>query len=320
MDATYVLYALLTFVSSLAGGLIVSRIKFTHNGLQILLSFVGGLMLSVAILHLLPHAVQELEDDTVTASQAVLVGIVVTFILLRVFHVHQHGPHNESDEGHDHDHQNHRTEHSHTTASEDPDHCEVHSSRFSWIGLFIGLGIHALVDGITIAAIILQSRAHDGDASLLPGLGVAAAIILHKPLDSMSVISVMKSSGWDQKTINLWNLGFASISPLGIYIAGYGLGTMAGDSNTMLMGCTFGFTTGCFLTIALSDILPELTFHSHDRLKLTAALIAGMLLGMTLQALEPNHGHGHNHSKHNHSSVIPYQPSPIPVYDVLRIG
>ena len=322
-------------MSSLAGGFIVSRIKFTHTGLQILLSFVGGLMLSVAILHLLPHAVLELEDDTQTASQAVLVGIVVTFILLRAFHVHQHGTHNESDEGHDHDHQCHHPEHTHTTASEDPDHCEVHSSRFSWIGLFVGLGIHALIDGIAISAIVLESRAHDGDSSLFPGLAMAAALILHKSLDSMSVISVMKSSGWDQKTINLCNLAFAAISPLGIYIAGYGLGAMTGDANTVLLGWTFGFTAGCFLTIALSDILPELTFHSHDRLKLTAALIAGMLLGMTLQSLEPDHNHGHNHghnhsehnhSEHQHSNVIPAQPAQAalpaqaPVSDVRRIG
>jgi zinc and cadmium transporter len=42
------------------------------------------------------------------------------------------------------------------------------------------------------------------------------------------------------------------------------------------------FSAGTFLCIALSDLLPELQFHSHDRLKLSLALLAGMaLMGVT---------------------------------------
>jgi zinc and cadmium transporter len=38
------------------------------------------------------------------------------------------------------------------------------------------------------------------------------------------------------------------------------------------------FSAGTFLCIALSDLLPELQFHSHDRLKLSVALLAGVVL------------------------------------------
>jgi len=288
VDTTYLIYAILTFLSSLLGGIIVNRLKFSHTGLQLLLSFVGGLMLAVAILHLFPHSVSELRGDTEQAAGAVLAGILVTFLLLRAFHVHQHGSH---DDTHVHDHSCHHPEHIHATASEDPDHCEVHRSRYSWVGLFVGLGIHAMIDGVAISAIVVEANSNTPDTLLLPGIALAAAILLHKPLDSMSVISVMKSAGWDEANIRLVNFAYACISPLGIYMAAYGFNVFAGDSDADLLGWTLGASAGCFLTIALSDILPELTFHSHDRFKLTIALIAGIVLGFALQAVEPEHDH-----------------------------
>ena len=38
------------------------------------------------------------------------------------------------------------------------------------------------------------------------------------------------------------------------------------------------FSAGTFLCIALSDLLPELQFHAHDRTKLSLALLAGFAL------------------------------------------
>ena len=41
---------------------------------------------------------------------------------------------------------------------------------------------------------------------------------------------------------------------------------------------TLAFSAGTFLCIALSDLLPELQFHEHDRVKLSLALLAGVAL------------------------------------------
>ncbi|MBH56267.1 MAG: hypothetical protein CMJ82_03665 [Planctomycetaceae bacterium] len=101
MGTTFLVYAVLTFLSSVLGGIIINKLKFSHTGLQLLLSFVGGLMLAVAILHLFPHSVSELHGDTEQATGAVLVGIFITFLLLHTFHVHRHGSH---DDAHAHDH------------------------------------------------------------------------------------------------------------------------------------------------------------------------------------------------------------------------
>ena len=53
-----------------------------------------------------------------------------------------------------------------------------------------------------------------------------------------------------------------------------------------LDGVALAFSAGTFLCIALSDLLPELQFHSHDRLKLSLALLAGFGLMMGASAIE----------------------------------
>ena len=53
------------------------------------------------------------------------------------------------------------------------------------------------------------------------------------------------------------------------------------------------FSAGTFLCIALSDLLPELQFHTHDRIKLSVALLAGfVLMGSTAAWEDTSHAHG----------------------------
>jgi zinc and cadmium transporter len=51
-------------------------------------------------------------------------------------------------------------------------------------------------------------------------------------------------------------------------------------------GCALAFCAGTFLCIACADLLPELQFHSHDRLKLTLALAAGLGVAILIGQLE----------------------------------
>jgi zinc and cadmium transporter len=49
---------------------------------------------------------------------------------------------------------------------------------------------------------------------------------------------------------------------------------------------------GAFLCIAAADLLPEVQFHSHDRILLTVALMIGIALAWALTQLEQtNHPH-----------------------------
>ena len=59
-----------------------------------------------------------------------------------------------------------------------------------------------------------------------------------------------------------------------------------------MVGCSLAFSAGVFLCISLGDLLPEVEFHSHDRLKLSLTLLLGIALAWGIGLLEPSHVHG----------------------------
>jgi zinc and cadmium transporter len=64
------------------------------------------------------------------------------------------------------------------------------------------------------------------------------------------------------------------------------------ETQHLVLGGALGFAAGVFLCIALADILPEVHFHTHDRLKLSVVLLAGVALAYAIGFVEPGHEHG----------------------------
>ena len=54
-----VFYCVLILAASLLGGWIPLLVRLTHRRMELLVSFVSGVILGVAVLHLLPHALVE---------------------------------------------------------------------------------------------------------------------------------------------------------------------------------------------------------------------------------------------------------------------
>jgi zinc and cadmium transporter len=75
------------------------------------------------------------------------------------------------------------------------------------------------------------------------------------------------------------NLAFALVTPLGALLFYLGAGPWA-HTHPLWLGAALAFCAGTFLCIASSDLLPELQFHRHDRLKLSAALLVGLLVAI----------------------------------------
>jgi len=73
--------------------------------------------------------------------------------------------------------------------------------------------------------------------------------------------------------------------------------------QSLIVGCALAVSAGVFLCIALGDLLPEMEFHSHNRVQLTAALIAGITLGWGIHLLDPAHTHSHGHHESPHGTV-----------------
>ncbi|QDV57585.1 ZIP family metal transporter [Rosistilla oblonga] len=307
-----ILYCVMIVAASLLGGLLPSILRLTHLRMQVIMSLVSGLMLGVAIIHMLPHAAMRV-DSFLPVAYSMLGGVVVMFFLLRVFHVHHHtdpdhsrcdhdhadhpavesvggDPHLVTVSEHDHAHEHvHDHSHSHGHAH---DHSHSHDdavanlklpSRFSWQGLFVGLAIHTLIDGVALAASV---RSESGGGMTFLGLGTFLAVMLHKPLDAMSITSLMRARGTSMENQMLVNCGFAMACPLGAILAWSSLASLGGSPTMdLILSCSLGFSAGFFLCIALGDLLPEVQFHSHDRGKLTVALLLGLFIAIAIEAL-----------------------------------
>jgi zinc and cadmium transporter len=115
---------------------------------------------------------------------------------------------------------------------------------------------------------------------------VFLATVVHKPADALTIVSLMLRAGAPRPLAHLVNLAFALMIPVGVGLFFIGVGGLAPSAATHLTAAALAFSAGTFLCIALSDLLPELQFHAHDRLKLSAALIAGLAVMAAASAWE----------------------------------
>jgi zinc and cadmium transporter len=257
-------------------------------------------MLGIGVFHMLPHALVELGDGGPDlAAYGMMAGLLIMFLLLRVFQFHHHGPteihcrHEHADGEHAHapvSGHGHDRAHSH-------DHGMVPAEggrNLSWVGVFLGMSLHTLIDGLALGASVEADALH-GATGLL-GVGTFMAVALHKPLDSVSITSVMAASGWSPASRTLVNLGFSLICPLGAVLFVLGVNEFSGRQS-LIVGCALAVSAGVFLCISLSDLLPEMEFHSHNRLQLTAALLTGVALAWGIGVFESEHAHSPHHAE-----------------------
>ena len=271
LTALLIVYCLCIAALSMLGGFLPTLVRMTHTRTQVIMSFVSGLMLGVAFYHLLPHSIA-LQPQPHAADQSVwwlMIGLVVMLLLLRMFHFHQHDFSGEEEHNHDHHHAD-------TT---NPAH------KLSWVGIALGLGLHTLVDGVALGA-VMQGEVGLGQTGGLLGIGVFLAIALHKPLDAMSISTVMQAGGWDPAARRTTNIVFALMCPLGALLFYFGV-DFIGDSRDVVVAAALAFSAGAFICIALSDLLPEVHFHSHDRGKLSVAFLLGIALAFAIGGIEP---------------------------------
>lgn len=301
-------YCVFIIMASMMGGRLSKLFHMTHLRTQVLMSGVGGLMLGIAFLHLLPDATEVL-GSSAKSGAAALAGLIAMFLLIRLFHTHNHGSKEHSelpsepvalahDHSHSHDH-DHSHEHGHShNHSHDHDHSHDHGhphKGLSWAGMFFGLALHTVIDGVALASSVIADT-HHGAWFGLAGLGTFLAVALHKPLDAFAITSVMSKQGWSAHAQNIANACFSLSCPVGAFLM-Y-VGATHWTDSTAILGWGLAVSAGFFICIALADLLPEVAFHDHDRGKLTAALLLGIGIAVAIESL-PGHEHsaedGHEH-------------------------
>ena len=269
-----ILYCIAIVAASLAGGWLPMLVRLTHKRMELALSFVSGVMVGVAALLLLPHA---LEARLVAAyaefghgsdvhqlghgwlgpiMKWMLAGFLVMFFIERFFCFHHHeapsGAHEDC--GHDH--------------NQDHDHAHA----LSWTGAAVGLTLHSLLDGVALAASVAAIHDGENDSAALAGLGTFLVIFLHKPFDSLTLGTLMAAGRKSPEMRHVVNFAFALLTPIGAMLFMLGI-SGDGPSQSLILSIALAFAAGTFLCIALSDLLPELQFHQHDRVQLSIALV-----------------------------------------------
>jgi zinc and cadmium transporter len=297
-------YCALILVASIVGGMIPVWFQLTHRGMQFAVSFVAGVMLGVAVLHMLPHAISEAETAAVisrstlgipgnaiasTSIEAIratmislLAGMLAMFFIERFFSYHSHDvPDN------------------HVRPAEPALRHAAHHHHLSWSGAALGLALHSVLNGVALAAAVQ----HGSDGSWLAGFGTFLVIVLHKPFDAMTIGMLMARGGWSLAWRHTINTLFSLAIPAGALLFYFGFMSetagAAGGSQQWYVACALAFSAGTFLCISLSDLLPELHFHRHDRVKLSAALLLGLAVAHAAAWLEST-----AHASHTHPNVV----------------
>jgi zinc and cadmium transporter len=264
-----VLFCLLIVLASLLGGVVPLLVSPTHRRMQFAMSCIGGVMAGIAVLDLLPEALAY--GETKVVMLWLLFGFLTIFLLERFLPSHCH---DISENGH---------EHPHTCA---------HEHQLTWVGTYGGLTLHSILAGIALGAAWSAGGVE-------VALGVFVAIVLHKPFDGLTLISMMRISDVSKLKSHAANLIFSLSVPIGVFLFQFG-----GDVSHPAIAAALAFSAGMFLCISLSDLLPELQFHEHDRFGLTLSLILGLAIAWGISSLHAHESEEHTHDSHVESSIL----------------
>lgn len=302
-------YCLLILGFSLLGGYIPFIGQLTHSRLQVYLSLSAGVMLGASFFHVMPDALEKSGEFWFGCwMSAAIVGL---FFIERFIAPHSHEI--DAGVGHQHGHGRHDEccGHGHIQVDDDKkierhsdgEHRAAAPAVAGWMAV-LGLSIHTFMNGFGLAGSVFTETAQKAGRGPLaafsyPGLAFFLAIVCHKPFDALAISTVLSRKGTRRKTLLLVQLGFALMVPVGVavfWLLRRGLGEEGFEKQ--LTGAALAFSAGTFLFIALSDLLPEVQFHRHDRVLLFLSLVVGVLIMGGIALLEGHDHEGNDHDAH----------------------
>ena len=255
------------------GGLIGAMLqKDSNRTVSLLLSFAGGVMLSVVCFDLVVEAI-ETDTGILSVVAAIAFGVAVTFFLNYIIdkktapelpHIDENHPKTADD----------LDELIHS------DHLEHHYSRNdNKLSLFVAgivmacaIALHNVPEGMTIGASYASNGGVFGSSALI----LAVIIGLHNIPEGMAV-SVPLISGGMQK----WKAVLITAASGVPTIVGALLGYMLGEIGPLGLTISLGFASGAMLYVVFGEILPQSILMYHSKLPAFSAII-GILVGLLI--------------------------------------
>lgn len=255
------------------GGLIGAMLQRDSNRMvSLLLSFAGGVMLSVVCCDLVMEAI-ETQVGVVTVILAIALGVTVTYILNNMIdkktdpevpHIDSQHP-QTADDLDELIHSNHLEQ-----------HYAKHDSKFS---LFIAgvvmacaIALHNIPEGMTIGASFSSNDGVMGSAAMV----LAILIGLHNIPEGMAV-SVPLISGGMKK----WKAVLVTACSGIPTVIGALFGYLLGEIGAFGLAMSLGFASGAMLYVVFGEILPQAILMYHSKLPAFSAIV-GILAGLLI--------------------------------------
>ena len=255
------------------GGLIGALLqKDSKRTVSLLLSFAGGVMLSVVCFDLVTEAI-ETNIGIWTVVGAIAIGVAITYFLNYLIDRKTNPEVPHIDENHP------------KTADDldeliHSDHLQAHHTRKDGgMGLFVAgvvmacaIALHNVPEGMTIGASYASNNGAMGGAALI----LAILIGMHNIPEGMAVSVPLISGGmvkWKAVAITA-----ASGIPT---ILGALLGYLLGEIGPLGLTLSLGFASGAMLYVVFGEILPQSILMYHNKLPAFSA-IAGILVGLLI--------------------------------------
>lgn len=253
------------------GGLVGALLqKDSKRTVSLLLSFAGGVMLSVVCFDLVSEAI-ETEIGILTVIGAIALGVAVTYLLNylidrntnpEVPHIDENHP-KTADDLDELIHSNHLEQH--------------YAHRDNKIGLFIAgvvmacaIALHNVPEGMTIGASYASNDGVMGSAALI----LAVLIGLHNIPEGMAVSVPLISGGMSR-----WKAVLITAASGIPTILGALLGYVLGEIGVLGLCLSLGFASGAMLYVVFGEILPQAVLMYHSKLP-AFSTIFGILTGL----------------------------------------
>ncbi len=303
-----------SFIGVATFSLTGDRLKKVIN---LLLSLAAGAMLGNALLHLLPHSLENAKHNPPAIVQVVQPKPTDTAVKVGA---PEHADHADHDHDHDHDaaahkdapkdaHAGHDHDHDHDAAAHKGAPKDAHAghnhdhSSLSVFALLLA-GFLALF-GLDLA---LLTRTHKDDECVKPlgylvmlsdglenfldglvigaaflvsipaGIATTIAIFLHEVPMELGDYAVMRHSGFSRKKALLLNFASAMVNVVGVVLA-FTLGSALPGFSSIATP----FAAGAILYLAATGLLPQIRMQGTSKQK--ASYFTMTLLGVALMAL-----------------------------------
>lgn len=255
-------------LATVTGGLIAVLVAswlaykvFAHY-LHHMVSLSVGVLLSVALLHLLPEAFESGVADAHVLFGLMLASLIGFFVLEKIALL-RHSHHHEGD-GHHHHHGH-----------------DQHEAGRGGVLILIGSSLHNLCDGVLVAAAFLTDP--------LLGVLTAASIIVHEVPHKLGDFVVLLNAGLARRHAFALILFTSLCSALG-GIIGYFVLQQAQDWVPYVLVVA----ASSFLYISVADLMPQM----HERVSLADAVPQLLLVGVgvvLIYSVTTLMHHGHEH-------------------------